>query len=252
MDLHDYLKRLNYHGSLEPTLLNLRALHEAHLLAVPFENLNIHLGRKILLDEEALWAKIVEQRRGGFCYELNGSFAWLLRTLGFQVELLSAGVANETGGFGPEFDHLALLVHLEGEDWLADVGFGELFRQPLQMQASLVQSQEWGKYRLEREENDWIMQVWGADKWEPAYRFTLQAHELHDFDGMCEYHQTSPKSHFTQRRICSIATPVGRTTLSELLLITKIHGERKERLFANQEEYASALAEYFGVVLPFV
>src|ERR1700692_3852675 len=115
MDLDDYLKRLSYHGSLEPTHRTLQALHEAHLLAVPFENLDIHIGRKILLDEGALWAKIVEQRRGGFCYELNSTFAWLLRTLGFQVELLSASVANEAGGFGPEFDSPKLLVSLSGE-----------------------------------------------------------------------------------------------------------------------------------------
>src|SRR5437764_12252268 len=98
VDIQRYLERINYHGSLEPTLQTLQALHEAHLLAVPFENLDIHLGRKILLDEESLWKKIVEQGRGGFCYELNGLFAWLLRALGFQVDLLSAGVAHPSGG----------------------------------------------------------------------------------------------------------------------------------------------------------
>src|SRR5581483_1774514 len=146
----DYLKRINYHGSLEPTLQTLQALHEAHLLAVPFENLDIHLGRKILLDEASLWTKIVEQRRGGFCYELNGMFAWLLRALGFRVSMLSADVARDTGEFGPEFDHLTLLVHLE-EDWLADVGFGNSFRQPLQMQDLLMQAQSRGIYRLVQE-----------------------------------------------------------------------------------------------------
>src|SRR6266567_1673652 len=245
MDLHDYLKRLNYHGSLEPTLLSLQALHEAHLLAVPFENLNIHLGRKILLDEEALWVKIVEQRRGGFCYELNGSFAWLLRTLGFQVELLSAGVANETGGFGPEFDHLTLLVHLE-EEWVADVGFGEAFRRPLRLQAGLTQPQDGGSYRLEREGVAWIYQEWDG-VWKPAYRFTLQPHELSDFAAMCRYHQTSPESHFTQQRVCSLAKRPGRITLSDQCLITTSEGERTERLLTDQE-YRTVLAEQFGIV----
>ena len=85
-------------------------MHRAHLLAVPFENLDIHLGRPISLDQDALFGKIVTRRRGGFCYELNGLFALLLRELGFEVTLLSAGVARADGGFGPEFDHLTLLV----------------------------------------------------------------------------------------------------------------------------------------------
>jgi N-hydroxyarylamine O-acetyltransferase len=217
------------------------------MLAVPFENLDIHLGREILLDEASLWKKIIEQGRGGFCYELNGLFAWLLRTLGFQVDLLSAGVAHPSGGFGPEFDHLTLLVHL-AEDWLADVGFGDSFRQPLRMQPSCTQTQEWGRYRLEREQTYWILQEWDA-AWKPAYRFTLQPHTLTDFTEMCHYQQTSPASHFTQRRICSIATHSGRTTLSDQRLITTTYGERKESILTSQEEYSAALVEHFGIVL---
>src|SRR4051812_2868960 len=110
MDVQAYLRRINYRGELAPTAATLRELHRAHLLAVPFENLDIHLGRPILLDEQALFDKIVAHRRGGFCYELNGLFALLLRDLGFEVTLLAAGVARADGGFGPEFDHLTLLV----------------------------------------------------------------------------------------------------------------------------------------------
>lgn len=122
VDSARYLERINYHGSREPILPNLQALHEAHMLAMPFEDLDIPLGRAIVLNEAFLWTKIVEHHRGGFCYELNGLFALLLRTLGFQVDMLSAAAARSTGGFGPDFDHLTLLVHLE-QDWLADVGF---------------------------------------------------------------------------------------------------------------------------------
>src|SRR5579871_4115487 len=95
LNINDYLTRINYHGGLEPTLPTLQALHETHLLAIPFENLSIHYQQPIRLQEEALFDKIVYQRRGGFCYELNGLFAWLLRELGFQVTLLSAGVAKK-------------------------------------------------------------------------------------------------------------------------------------------------------------
>src|SRR5215216_6410072 len=110
MDIPAYLDRINYHGAIDPTAAALRELHRAHLLAVPFENLDIHLGRPIVLEQQALFAKIVTRRRGGFCYELNGLFALLLRDLGFDVTLLAAGVARADGSFGPEFDHLTLLV----------------------------------------------------------------------------------------------------------------------------------------------
>src|SRR5919109_1202974 len=103
MNIQAYLDRIGYRGPLEPTAETLRALHVAHLLGVPFENLNIGMGWPIVLDEAALFDKIVVRRRGGFCYELNGLFAALLRELGFDVTLLSAGVARQDGGFGPEF-----------------------------------------------------------------------------------------------------------------------------------------------------
>src|SRR5258706_8881452 len=110
MDITAYLNRIAHRGPIEPTGETLRALHLAHLLAVPFENLDIGLGRPIVLDQAALFDKIVVRRRGGFCYELNGLFAALLRALGFEVTMLSAGVGRAGGGFGPEFDHLTLLV----------------------------------------------------------------------------------------------------------------------------------------------
>ena len=130
MDIEAYLDRIGYGGPRTPSLDTLRGLHRAHLLSVPFENLDVHARRPIILDRERLYDKIVRRRRGGFCYELNGLFAMLLGEMGFRVSLLSAGVARETGGFGPEFDHLALDVNLEGE-WLADVGFGESIPGPL-------------------------------------------------------------------------------------------------------------------------
>lgn len=261
----DYLNRLDFPAPVnsaapEPSLATLQTLHTTHLLAVPFENLSIHYSQPITLEEAALFDKIVRRRRGGFCYELNGLFAWLLRGLGFQVSLLSAGVAHAAGGFGPEFDHLTLLVHqLDGADWLADVGFGELFRQPIRLEAGLEQQDNRGwKYRLLREEQQgedgalrdyWILEQFSGEKWEPQYRFTLQPHTLVDFTEMCHYHQTSPESHFTQKRICSLATPEGRITLSDLLLIRTVQGKREERRLRSEVEYQEVLANRFGIIL---
>jgi N-hydroxyarylamine O-acetyltransferase len=247
VNIDQYLQRLNYQGSREPTLATLQALHVAHMLAVPFENLDITLGREIVLDEEALWRKIVEKRRGGFCYELNGLFAWALRELGFRVTLLSAAVMGN-GAFGPEFDHLTLQVHLE-EDWLADVGFGNSFRYPLRLQPGIVQAQDWGSYRLVREDEYWILQTLEDTIWKPTYRFTLQPRTLPDFVDMCHYQQTSPESHFTQRRVCTIATSTGRITLSDQRLFITADREQKETALTSQEAYTTVLAEKFGVVL---
>ncbi|MDQ5838794.1 MAG: arylamine N-acetyltransferase, partial [Acidobacteriota bacterium] len=121
MDVASYLRRINCGGPLAPTAETLRRLHVAHLLSVPFENLSIHWGEPVALDDEVLFEKIVVRRRGGFCYELNGRFSALLRSLGFDVAMLSARVAGAGGDFGPEFDHMALLITLR-ERYLVDVG----------------------------------------------------------------------------------------------------------------------------------
>lgn len=250
MNLPAYLQRITYTGPLTPTAETLRALHLAHLLAVPFENLDIHLGRPIVPDETNFFRKIVEGRRGGFCYELNGLFAALLRELGFDVTLLSARVARESGGFGPEFDHLTLLVQLE-ERWLADVGFGECFREPLRLDEPGEQGQPMGRYRLAKKGTRWVL--WELSKevgWQPQYQFTLQPRRLADFAGMCRYHQSAPESHFTQKRVCSLATPEGRVTLSDRRLIVTQNGRREERELGSQVEVGSALREQFGLSFP--
>lgn len=249
MNIDAYLQRINYAGPLAPDAGTLRALHQAHLLAVPFENLDIHLGRPIIPDETAFYRKLVERRRGGFCYELNGLFAWLLRQLGFDVTLLSACVANGNGAFGPEFDHLVLLVQLE-ERWLADVGFGDCFRDPLRLDEPGEQVQALGAYRLTHERDEWV--YWERSEaldWQPQYQFTLQPRRLSDFAEMCHIQQTAPESHFTQQRICSIATPTGRVSLSSRRLIITSNGRREEQLLADEAAVESALADWFGVSL---
>jgi N-hydroxyarylamine O-acetyltransferase len=247
-DLDAYLQRLAYDGPRTVTAETLQQLHPAHLLAVPFENLDISLGRSIDLDEVAVLAKIIDRRRGGFCYELNSAFATLLRALGYSVSLLSARVARQDGGVGPEFDHLTLLVHLD-HPWLADVGFGESFRLPLRLDDPEVQMQPMGSYRLDHEDDQVTLLHRADGHWEPQYCFTLRPHAIADFAAMCRYHQTSPESHFTQKRICTRATLDGRLTLSDWRFIRTAGGWRHERVLADEDEYRATLATYFGVVL---
>src|ERR1044072_1965930 len=171
MNIEAYLKRINYNGSLDPTPETLRALQVAHLLNVPFENLSIHAGEPIVLDEDALYTKIVDQRRGGFCYECNGVFAGLLRAAGFDVAMLAAGVARPDDSFGPIFDHMALMVTLN-ERWLVDVGFGDSFLEPLLLDEEHEQLQRPDAFRIDRAGDYRIVMRREADEWKPNYRFT--------------------------------------------------------------------------------
>jgi len=249
MDVSSYLERIGYEGPREPSLDTLRAIHRRHMLTIPFENLDIHLGRTIVLDEAAFFDKIVRQRRGGFCYELNGLFAALLRELGYDLDLLSGRVANEAGHFGPEFDHLVLLVRLEGQRWIADVGFGDSFVEPLALDGG-EQSSGGMLYLIDSRREGLILLRKEKGVWSEKYAFTLQPHRLEEFAGMCVYHQTSPNSTFPRARICSRATPQGRITLSEMRLIQTVDGERSERVLESEEQYQQALLENFGIELP--
>jgi len=249
MNIDAYLKRINYSGSLDPTPETLRALQVAHLKSVPFENLSIHASEPIVLEDDALFAKIVERRRGGFCYEANGLFAALLRALGFEVAMLAAGVAKKEGGFGPRFDHMTLMVTL-AERWLADVGFGDSFLEPLLLDSRDEQVQGTHSFRIVDDGDHLILlrRNDGAD-WEPQYRFTLQPYTFADYEEMCRYHQTSPDSHFTKGRICSLATDDGRITLSDLRLITSGPRQLRHERTLNQEEYDRILLDQFGIVM---
>ena len=248
MDVSKYLSRISYSGSLEVSTETLRELHKAHLLAAPFENLDIHLKRPIVLDQQKLIHKIVERRRGGFCYELNGAFCTLLQALGFNVLMLSAGVAGEDGSFGPPFDHMTLLVELE-ERWLADVGFGDSFREPLGLDHRGEQSQDGDAYRLIEDADHLILERREDDLWKPQYRFDLEPHKLTDFAKRCIYHQTSPESTFTQKRTCTKATPEGRITITGMRVIVTERGVKRERELASREEWLAALDEHFGIEL---
>ena len=250
MDINAYLKRINYQGSLVATAETLRKLQVAHLLSVPFENLSILAKQPIVLEDGALFTKIVERRRGGFCYECNGLFAALLRALGFKITMLSAEVADAEGVFGPAFDHMTLMVSLE-QRWLVDVGFGDSFFGPLRLDERGEQFQGSRAYRIDSDGALFtLMQRIDGDEWKAQYRFTLEPHEYADYAEMCRYHQTSPQSHFTRARLCSLATDGGRITLSDLRFITtSANDEKEERTLTSEAEYEAILRERFGIVM---
>lgn len=251
MDESAYLERIGYGSELGVDAETLRRLHVAHLMSVPFENLDIHLGREIRLDERLFYDKIVVRRRGGYCYELNGMFAWLLRTVGFDVTLISAGVYDPAQDrFGPDGDHLCLLVRLD-QTWLADVGFGASFLEPMPLVDSVERTEGASVYRLSKDDDEWTMSSRQSDEsWIPQYRFTTRPRRLYDFTYANHYMQTSPESIFTKKQVCTRATSDGRITISDKRFIETTNGARAERAVDGNEEYARLLLDSFGVSLP--
>jgi N-hydroxyarylamine O-acetyltransferase len=237
-----YLERIGLRGQPAPTLRTLFGLQRAHLRSVPFENLDIHWQRPLSLADGALFEKIVERRRGGICYELNGLFATLLSTLGFEVNRVSATVFNAQGQPGPDFDHMALLVELERETWLVDVGFGDSFSLPLRISRRRTQYRSGVGYTLAVDGDEFIVSAA-----HPEYRFHPRPRAIEDFAGMCRFHQTSPDSHFTRKIVCSRATPRGRVTISGDESITTDRGVRHVTPLRTPLEFDRALADHFGI-----
>ncbi|QGV82019.1 arylamine N-acetyltransferase family protein [Streptomyces ficellus] len=248
VDTQAYLHRIGAPRPSRPDAGALRELHLRHLLAVPFENLSIHLGEDIVLEEEALLDKVVNARRGGFCYELGGAFAALLRRLGFRVDLLQARTLTAGGRLGIPYDHMALRVGAaDGTGpWLVDVGFGDHSHYPLALDERGEQRDPGGTFRID--------ELPGGDlevrrNGEAQYRLEPRPRTFADFEAGAWYHRTSPASHFTRSSVCSLLTEDGRITLSGRKLVTTTAGRRTERMLESDDETLAAYREHFGIVL---
>ena len=237
METEKYLERINYEGDTQPTPVLLRILQNNHLFRVAFENLDIHYKTPIELNLDAIFEKIVIRRRGGFCYELNGIFHQLLDSIGFDVKMISARVFNQGQQiFSPEFDHMAIIAKIDSSDYLVDVGFGEFALSPLKIELNTVQIDERGSFRIERHDDSYYRvakQV--GENWVPEYMFIPTKRDLSEFKEMCHYNQTSPLSHFTQNKFCSLPNENGRITVTaNKIKITE--GDKVTELPVNNEE----------------
>jgi N-hydroxyarylamine O-acetyltransferase len=242
-----YLDRIAATPPVIADAATLRALHRAHQVAVPFENLSIHIPEPISLDEADLVDKIVRRRRGGFCYELNGGFALLLQALGAQVTRMAARVYGD-GQIGPPFDHLALAVRLpDGSGpWLADVGFGAHSDFPLLLDRRTEQDDPAGRFQLADTGHGDVDVLKNG---EPQYRIELRERSLADFLPTCWWQQTSPSSHFTRATICSRRTDDGRISISGRTLIRTSGTSRTEEELASDDDLLAAYRDHFGIVL---
>ncbi|MYS83591.1 arylamine N-acetyltransferase family protein [Embleya scabrispora] len=241
-----YLALLDAARPVRPDAAALADLQWRHLLAVPFENLDIHLGRPVELTEEALLAKILDRRRGGFCYELGGAFAALLRALDYRVTLLAARTYDDQGRPGIPFDHLALRVDLD-RPWLVDVGFGRFAHHPIRLDLRTDQRDPGGEFRIVEGEYGELDVL---HEGQPQYRLEPRPRDLRDFVAGCWWHQTSPTSHFTRAPLCSRPTPDGRITISDRTVVRTTGTDRHEEHLTDDAAVLAAYQDHFGITLP--
>ncbi|MEM9896453.1 MAG: arylamine N-acetyltransferase [Bacteroidota bacterium] len=249
IDVHAYLERIGLKQE-QPSFAFLKKLIKHHLLAIPFENLDIHYGKKILLDYNAIYKKVVLQGRGGFCYELNGLFFYLLQKLGFTSTVLSAEVYNrKKSEFGRPFDHMFIAVKLDGALFLVDVGFGEGYTQPLKFDLKKSQVDFVSYWKTERKNDDffYLMRSQDNTSFESVYRFKLNSREIIEFIAMCDYHQVSENSSFKQQKLITILTTTGRKTLTDRKFVLDHLGKKEEISILNEDEFLSKLQEHFGI-----
>lgn len=251
IDVDAYLERI--HSKKEnPSLAYLRALHRSHLIHIPFENLDIHYNRKIILDYESIFQKIITQKRGGYCYELNGLFFHLLYHLGFEVKIISASVWNEKKDeFGRDFDHMAIIVTLQNEEYLVDVGFGKGIIYPKMIEDGLTQMDYTDYWRITKdvEENLLLQSSENTSTFSSKYLFTNESKELIQFIEMNEYQQNDPNSTFLQKKLITRLTETGRITLTDRFFKELKLGSNYETEISNEDEFLSLLSQHFGITL---
>lgn len=220
-----------------------------HLLHIPFENLDIHMGNEIILDVHKIFDKVVYHRRGGFCHELNGLFFHLLKQIGFDVHLISASMFNEDGSLGKPFEHMAMLVYLDNKTYLCDVGSGKSFLYPKELAIGQMQMDFNRYFRIDRTKDDNLLLMISEDgtHFDKRYQFSNEEKQFVEFTGMCHYEQTSPDSIFRKQRLITQAKKDGRLTLTDKKFsVTKL-GKTEEYAILNDDEFCVKLEQHFGI-----
>jgi N-hydroxyarylamine O-acetyltransferase len=248
--LDAYMERIRYDGPLSPSAETLCRLHRAQVLSIPFENLDLFLGQLIPLDPASLVTKLVDKRRGGYCYELNGLFLMVLQHLGFTVSPLAARVFN--GETLMQKSHQLMLVEIRGKRWLADVGFGGnglLEAIPLELESEFPQHLD--TFRLKADAKlGFVLQHKLSDHWRNLYAFSLEEHYSADYQMMNYYSSTSSASRFTQHVICMLPTQEARIILYDFELKIRRLDETITTHLEGKDVYREMLERSFGIVLP--
>ncbi|MGH8601182.1 MAG: arylamine N-acetyltransferase family protein [Burkholderiales bacterium] len=249
IDLDAYLARIDYHGPLTVTHETLRELHRAHATHIPFENIDVLLGRPIRLDLAGLQAKLVGARRGGYCFEHNLLFAAALERLGFQITGLAARV--RLGGQTQRArTHMLLRVTIGDEDWVADVGFGGAgLLEPMPLNGGEAQQAAW-RFRIIDDNAVRVLQALRADGWLDLYAFTLDAQYFADYVMANHYTSTWPESPFVNRLVVQLTQPDVRWSLVDHELTLMRPDDNTTTLLKDPDVVIATLRNRFGIELP--
>jgi N-hydroxyarylamine O-acetyltransferase len=251
MDLQAYLERIGFTGQARPDAATLRALHRAHLLAIPYDSLDVQLRRPVSLDPEAAFDKIVTRRRGGWCYEMNGLFGAVLQEIGFKVTRMAGAAKREVRGDFMKGSHLVLLVEMEDEagPWIADVGFGDGAIEPFPLVVGPM-SFEGYDFRLETLDERWWRfhnhELGGAK----SFDFIVEPADPAVLQEKCDWLHGAPESPFRQYVICQrfrgdeILQLIGRR-------LRRVRpGAKDDRLIESAEDFVAMLRDDFTLDLP--
>jgi N-hydroxyarylamine O-acetyltransferase len=241
-----YLNRINYTGDVRPDLDTLTRVHRAHLYAIPYENLEIHRDGYLTVDQDDIFQKIVVDRRGGWCFEMNGLLGWALREIGFDVTLLSSTVNRPPTGKFVEGNHLVLRVQLD-RPYLADVGFGNGLMEPIPLENGTYQ-QDYLDYKLKHDGERWWFEnhIYGG----AGFDFNLDAHELADFAPQSHELQTWEGSGFVRNTVCFRLNEQGYVCLRGAVLTTVTENGQQEQVIDNFADYQRILTDTFDLPLP--
>ncbi len=248
--LASYLVRIGLKGQSQPNEQGLREIHEAQAYNIPFENLDIHLGRAISLKPDDLIAKLVHQRRGGYCFELNGILHLALKAIGFAVQPVLARTLYRRVEPTAR-THEVLIVTVADRRWLVDVGFGGPgLRSPIPLSTSHTDEQCGEHFRLRTDNRyGWVLEKKIEDSFTDLYAFAEEVTLDVDIEMANHYTATWPSSIFRLHRMCARPKPWGRVTLNDMDLNIYRDGNTFRKFLPSGPEYMAALAEHFGLDL---
>ena len=252
-NLDGYFKRIGYVGSTDPTLETLRSIHLRHAQSIPFENLNPFLRIPVVLDIDSLYQKLVLDGRGGYCFEHNLLLTEVLKSMRYSVKGLGARVLwNTPEGIVTARGHMLLLVEIDHDYFIADVGFGGLtLTAPLALIPNLEQDTPHEKFKLIQIANDYVLQAKVQGAWKRIYSFGLQENFLIDYEVTSWYLSNHPTSHFVTGLIAALPFEKGRHALRNNDFATHyLDGSHERKRFDNVADLRFALETTFGIRLP--
>jgi N-hydroxyarylamine O-acetyltransferase len=247
-NLDSYFERIEFKHAAKADLWTLCELHKQHVFTIPFENLDIHFGNPISLDPSKLFQKLISEKRGGYCFELNGLFQLLLENLGFDVYSASGRVLFDSEEVPPR-SHRLLIINVEKEQWLVDVGFGAFgLLEPIPLKVGVEYRQHGEVFKLDYHQKlGFIFKTRTNNNWISQYAFGLEQYLPIDFMFPNYYHSHSPESIFCQKKICQLPTPEGRKKLVDMKLSVPVNGQTIETVAQNENEFISMLKMHFNI-----